>query len=352
MDSEAIENLSLALARLDQAVTNANGRLSEQGEAMYRMQRDIAANTGTATATASSLAARKPPVRYLTPFANDHNNKKENWVVFRRQFLIHVQSQGYGEPEAKGCLMMSLTGDAALAANTIEMDEFETVRDLLDELEKKFMPAASSALAQTNFEQAVQKAGESVLDWHSRLFSMWKRAYPNITDNHILIRRFTMGISHMETRKELLRQRPTNYDVALEIAQTEEAVCKATRSTAMNQAIMPAPTVDEPMDISAIGKQSACHECGQTGHFRRECPKLKTGTKTLPKWKKKGTFGKSKGAPRSRTFRRKQLKQMINTLEAEIDCLPSSGEESEEEEGQEEETSSEEPDSQENAVFH
>jgi hypothetical protein len=107
----------------------------------------------------------------------------------------------------------------------------------------------------------------------------------------------------------------------------------------MNQAIMPAPTVDEPMDISAMMKpKGACHECGQMGHYKAECPRLVGKQKGPPK--KKFFPGKGKkGAPRERQSRRRQLKQMINQLGHEIEQLPSSESEEGESESEGEEAS-------------
>jgi hypothetical protein len=213
-----------------------------------------------------------------------------------------------------------MRGAAAEAVMNINLARY-TSEQLLAEFKRKFMPAAASTLAQTNFEQAVMRAGESVLSWHSRLFSLWKRAYPTMEDETLLIRRFALGITNIDMRREILRQRPALFDEALNIAQTEEAVNKATQRTAINQAIMPAPTLDEPMDINAMGGNVRCFRCRQEGHIQKDCPKpapkpgsnfnaQKGGTFSTKKFKGNGR----KAQPRDRQERRRRFKKMINAI--------------------------------------
>jgi hypothetical protein len=210
---------------------------------------------------------------------------------------------------------------AASAVNELDPGDYLTVEAMLDAYEAKFMPAASSALAQTIFEQATQKAAETVLDWHSRLYALWKRAYPSSTDATPLIRRFALGLTVMSTRKEILRRRAATYSDALDIAQTEEAVNRATQSTAMNQAIMPAQTMEEPMDINAVSPATArCFNCGVIGHLRKDCTKP---IKPRPQAATNGSGnrrnparsgGAQNGAPRNRQIRRRFYKKVLNAL--------------------------------------
>jgi hypothetical protein len=264
-------------------------------------------------------------IRIPDGFFNDPNRKDENWLTFKKNYTTYCDLQQLDDSQAKGVLFCAMRGAAAEAVVNIDISGY-TALGLLEAFEKKFLPAASSALAQTTFEQAVMKAGESTLSWHSRLFSTWKRAYPNMTDETLLIRRFALGLVAVETRRELLRQKPKTYDEALEIAQTEEAVYKATKSTAINQAIMPATGVEEPMDINAMGSKVKCYRCQQEGHIQKDCPRPapKAGQGSgAGSGKGKPFFKKNRNAqPRGRQERRRRFKQrMISAIGEALDGI-------------------------------
>jgi hypothetical protein len=282
------------------------------------MQTQIETNATTAANAASAaVGGMKRPVRYFDPFFNDPAKKGESWILFRKDFKLHCKSQLMNDEQSRRALVLSVKGDAAMAVHDLDPDSYTDLETMLEAYEAKFMPAASSALAQTIFEQSVMRAGETVLNWHSRLYALWRRAYPQSTDQTPLLRRFALGINKIETRRELIRRQPTTYSLALEIAQIEEAVDKATRSTVMNQAIMPATTVDEPMDINVIGN-GRCFGCNQFGHLKKDCPKktvesvarrTSSGSRKEYSSKKGGNYKKDR---RSRRY----MKRMLNMMDA------------------------------------
>jgi Zinc knuckle len=352
---EALDATRTELETLRTAVTARDEELSKM-----RRRFATASASGTAARTAlggqdddgdgwtamdwdNSPAPRGPPQRPLSiripdGFHNDPTRKDENWLTFKKSYETYCVLQGLNDEQKKGVLYCAMKGPAAEAVVNIDIKDY-TPTELMAVFEKKFMPAAASTLAQTNFEQATMRTGESALSWHSRLFSLWKRAYPTMTDETLLIRRFAMGNPNTDTRRELLRKSPKDYDEALNIAQTEEAVNKATKNTAINQTIMPAPAMveadeDDPTAIDAMGGPVKCYQCGQLGHIKRECTNAarpaekaypaKTGGSSRGSsasrgnssgWKRGGRGGKGRTAqPRNRQDRRRRFRKMINAF--------------------------------------
>jgi hypothetical protein len=315
--AHAIADMNNQLAQRDNLIQQLGQQLTTVTQQAAGLTDQVAAAAAQAAATATTVAARRIPVRYLDPFTNDPARKDENWLVFKRDFILHCRNQGMTGDQAKGALVLSVRGAAALAVHELDPDTFPTLEAMLEAFERKFMPPASSALAQTMFEQAVMRPGDTVLDFHSRLYALYKRAYPNSTDNTLLIRRFSLGVRNIDTRKELLRQRPDTYAAALDIAQTEEAVDRATRSTAMTQAIMPGPT-DEPMEINAMGIKT-CYKCGKKGHIKIDC---RSKEKPKSTGATGGVASRPNGTPKPAFFRNSKdkkaqgFKRLLNLVEA------------------------------------
>jgi hypothetical protein len=328
-------------------IEEAEVQLGKKDDDIASLQSQIINAQNQAAANKALIEARRVNVRYLE-FWNDTKlpgKKDESWITFKQDFVLHCENQGLNDKLSRGALALSMKGAAAMAVHDLRPHHFADLAEMLEAYEKKFLPAASSSLAQTIFEQAVMVTGETVLDFHSRLYALWRRAYPKSTDQTMLIRRFSLGVTKTDTRRELIRQRPDDYSKALDIAQTEEAVDKATRSTALNQTIMPAPTTDEPMDINAIGGKG-CFNCGKEGHIKRDCrskPKIQNGPSTggpsTGNSGKKKTERKKNGQFRPRSGRKgsgyKKILNMMEAIKALKDSFSSSDEDEDEEEGEE-----------------
>jgi hypothetical protein len=352
MDPAIIAFLKNELQPYKDEIVHLRGQLNARTSDLNRLEGACTVMQATLTSNATAIANRKTAVRYMKPFSNSDpqgrdKKKGENWLTFRRQFKIHCKSQGYNAEQSKGCLAMSVEGAAAESVAELKPEDYGTIDEMLDAYEEKFLPPAASTLAQTYFEQATQTASETALEWHSRLFTLWRRAYPNSTDVTPLIRRFAFGLLVLSTRQEILRRQADTYSKALEIAQTEEAIQKATSRTAVNQAIMPARTMDEPMDINAMNTVR-CYNCNTVGHIRRDCTKPPGIASARPVRKPqasnggpKGRQGGKGGAPRDRQARRRwKVRKVLNAIgvdnigDEEIDQIL--GDDSEEDEGEEE----------------
>jgi hypothetical protein len=156
------------------------------------------------------------------------------------------------------------------------------VEQLLLLFDAKFVtPAAAANLGQMLFS-AHQLDEESILLWHSRLYGLYKRAYPHVAladvDVNIgLIEKFLKGLSDKGIGRQASTYNPDTYAAALDDAQQASkivhgwdlpsAFCHTGGAVQSIQAPLPA--------ISAIATKESfsgeCHYCQIIGHRASEC---------------------------------------------------------------------------------
>jgi hypothetical protein len=200
-----------------------------------------------------------------------------------------------------------MRGAAALAVEGVDYRNTGFNLDaVLDEYETIFLPAASSAMAQTRYETCQQLPRETILGYHGRLKALWMRAYPHMTDESQLIRKFYNSIrGGKELRGQIMRARPATYQAVLAAAQNECAVQDTLKGTQPGHNMNPRADDSEPMDLSAltlnaIAEEDAdCFKCKRKGHFKRNCPEEQAHGKraaTITRAQPKDKYRKEKGA--------------------------------------------------------
>ena len=227
-------------------------------------------------------------------------------------------------------LKEALTGEAAVAAQSVTKDSrVLTVEQMLAELDKIFMPKTESALAQREYKQHPE---EPVLMYFAAKKALWDKAYTDQADIQTLldstrhgltsryVRRKLIGEAHQFTAFEQLRDSALTY-VSAQRATISEGLAMDTCMDGLNatnpytraqqsmvaqvagtHAVQPAEVFThwpppEPARVqSQWGAQAPakaqnqwgpgrtyavqtmpaapflCHTCGQSGHFKRECP--------------------------------------------------------------------------------
>ena len=191
-------------------------------------------------------------------------------------------------------------GDAAAEATADIPANVGTYEEMRDRYETRFISPAASDAARAEFRTATQGAEETLIEWHSRLRSLFQRAFPGINldigaPGQIVRDQFTSGLAHHDVREYVWDHRPATYAAVLEAAQRKHATLKLQGTTAGKRkdsqhshshlgalaadANCPpassanAPTADA--GIMAINPETAdCHFCGKRGHFLRTCPLL------------------------------------------------------------------------------
>ena len=205
----------------------------------------------------------------------------ESWPNFRRRFEHCARFNMWNEDQQKLALVNAMIGKAADAIQDLKVEQFHTAADLLNAYEKRFMPAAQSDIVRIQFDRCRQNARESVLEYHSRLRALYRRAYPQSTDDIQLIRRFAFGLANPMVQQMVLRNQPKTYDDALEAALNESAVMDVAGALRTGTASLgnplpsttglhPTDGTPEPMEIGALGSNE-CMFCGKPGHWKSRC---------------------------------------------------------------------------------
>ena len=238
-------------------------------------------------------------------------NGVDDWMEFRARFETIAELNRLTNDEAKLALKGAMQGTASATIQDIDIRQPPRVEDVLNAYEARFLPASASQMARVNFEAAAQRGKEGIMQFHARLRTLWRRAYPNIRDDVQLIRRFALGLRRREVREMVLRNNPLTYGGALEIAQNETSVLDVTAITELGARIVDDP---EAMDVSAVqgnrrrpgteqqyrrpsnpttkdgeGRSGAarrsgrgiCHFCREEGHWKNECTLLARAARIL-----------------------------------------------------------------------
>ena len=276
------------------------------------------------------------------------NSTDEDWVNYRRHFEDVVAANGWNAEIACLALSASMVGAAASAVHDIHYNaQAPDVTPLLNDYEARFLPASASQMARVRFDNACQGAKETLLSWHARLRTLYRRAYPNGNDTP-LIRRFTLGLRNSTLREQVLRQQPADYNAALNAAQNEQSIVEVTTALHLGPG-------EEPMEIGALADM-ACHFCEKKGHIRRDCRAFQRAREQLglaakpPRAEKKKNSKKpaakaASSSPKkqwSRKYRRKLIALLGADLEDNEDPSSDSDEDDEEDSAEEVDAKNEE----------
>ena len=260
------------------------------------------------------------------------------FIIWRQNFEEVAFVNRWTQETAKKAAKASLAPPQQLQVFDLNPNAYLTLSGLLDALQGRFVPLAQTNLNQSNFEIAVQKPGESTLEWHSRARLLFLLAYPgcDIQSSAQLKRKFLRGLKDPVIQDHAMTQPSSTYDEVLNIAQWKEGVMKETSFYRLGAQHAPFQHGEEPMQIgsmegSAKGKVKGdkqgepCPVCKKTNHSINFCWQLKKMQKLYEEEQmsksQKGTKGK--GVRKAR----KALVAALADLDEEDGDLPTSEEE-------------------------
>lgn len=216
------------------------------------------------------------------------------WLNWRKAFQMVAISNRWDDQRQKFEMLTQITGPAATVVRHLTAQGLETPKELLDQMEARFIPITESKTAIVAFQTSSQGETEDIIDWHSRLYSLFLRAYPLTatpgTDPN-LIQRFTMGLRDRDTRVELLKSEVDTYNLALQMAGRYHAAITMDNMTSLGVTVKTEginallPPSKAPRPILGRGPASStapaipagngkCYYCGITGHVKAECRKM------------------------------------------------------------------------------
>jgi hypothetical protein len=241
----------------------------------------------------AAVMANNRPVK-VRPF---ESGQAADWITWRKYFEGMSAMWEWEDARARRELLTAMDGEAARMTQDVEFRAAgQTVDDLLTELEGRFITEAGAKLAQQEFRKARQMPDETVLQFHSRVRTLFTRAYPGVpTEGDGLARllrdTFIWGLESRKITEYVSDGQPATYQDCLTRAQGKLATLvgfedeKNKRSAKSGLHAMKGPTEDQPSD------SRACHGCGQAGHFVRQCPILTA----LKKAQESGLVGAVRG---------------------------------------------------------
>ena len=208
----------------------------------------------------------------------------ENFLAWRSQFQVIADYHRWSDEEAKQLAYAYMKGTALESIMDICLTGPETIGQVLDEYQNRFLPESDSQLLRAQFACVVQLPNESVQKLHARMRVLYHLAYPDAnTRNEVyLIEKFISALNNHEVQNYVRRRKPPTYAKALHIANEETSFILmdlATHAPGGLQAPMPGDT----SFIAALkarrtesGRSSAprrkCYYCDEEGHFKEQCP--------------------------------------------------------------------------------
>lgn len=222
-----------------------------------------------------------------------YNNKPEEmtWTDFRVHFITVMQTTGWNDLRARRQLKIAMKGEAATMVNDLTVEGHNNIQAMLNAFEQRFLPAAEGNLIRAEFRAARQQPNETLLKFHTRIRTLFVRAYPNdpVANNRHLIDTFVAGLADPAIKMHTLDQTPNTFAEALIHAQTKEANLLTYKNS-----------LDSASSVSHLEAgvhalqftERKCYLCSEN-HLLKDCPqfhKVRSLAENLP-----GGRGQSSG---------------------------------------------------------
>ena len=208
----------------------------------------------------------------------------ENFLAWRSQFQVIASYHRWSDDEAKQLVYAYMKGTALESVMDISLTGPETIGQVLDAYQDRFLPECDSQLLRAQFACVVQMPNESVQKLHARMRVLYHLAYPDKgTRNEVyLIEKFIAALNNREVQNHVRRRKPTTYANALSIANEETSFVLMDIATHAPGGLQ-APTPGDNSFIATLrakrtdsGRHPAakrkCYYCDEEGHLKERCP--------------------------------------------------------------------------------
>lgn len=209
----------------------------------------------------------------------------DDWRAFRRAFESAVVANQWTNVQARAALSAKVQGKAFVVVEDIHVDltvpigfnDAAPLAPLLNAMEARFSHAIGSDLARTELRSAKQRQDEEIREWHSRLRTLYLRAYPDLPPAQRetcrdMCSAFLYGLKGSELRRQTGSSRPQTYAAYLTAAEDAQSLLMMDRAVGGKGRA-------EGHGISAIGNlkfDGTCWNCNRKGHRSRDCRQKKT----------------------------------------------------------------------------
>lgn len=264
----------------------------------------------------------------VRPFSN---GDPDDWMIFREHVISCGKINKWDDERSVMELKNAMDGVAAKRVQDVVIPAASQLKEAMDLYESRFVHESDSQLARAAFATCRQKESETALDWHSRCRAIHIRAWRATPDRDTcgeLIYHFIQFMHNPYIRRNVTKDNPGTYTLALARAQGMEAVVK---SELMHMASdkkgahsingVLALTYDEPA-VAAFparpgrnrggrfegrpqaegGQGKACWFCNSPTHLKADCQKYKA---EMSGGGGRGRGGRGRGQSRGRGAGRK-----------------------------------------------
>ncbi|KAF8770190.1 hypothetical protein HNY73_017752 [Argiope bruennichi] len=226
---------------------------------------------------------------------------KTSWQVYKTQFTMVAEANGWN-PQAKAFhLATSLRGDAADILETLTEEQRHDFQALSSALELRFGEKCTKEYSRLQLKFRYQKAGESLQELAADIQRLSHLAFsdcPVETRQDLALQHFVDSVRDPETRKALRLADVKDIGSALVFAHKIEAAQQGTRKDRHPIRAVSAANLDsdfvKQIDYLRRGirrlkeckdgrsTEIRCWTCGTAGHVRRNCRVSRSGGNNFP----------------------------------------------------------------------
>ena len=133
------------------------------------------------------------------------NLQGENFLAWRSQFQVIATYHRWSDDEAKQLVYAYMKGTALESVMDISLTGPETIEQVLDAYQDRFLPECDSQLLRAQFACVVQEPNKSVQKLHSRMWVSYHLAYPDASMRNevYLIEKFISALDNREVQNHV-----------------------------------------------------------------------------------------------------------------------------------------------------